>query len=59
MKFNPQIQKYWRKKNNFSLASPIGIYFGRKIYRSTWSSMEKDLGLDNSNVRFLLFWYIV
>ena len=51
-------QKYWRKRI-FVLTwlAYAGFYFGRKNLSVTWSSMEKDLGLDNSDYASIIFVY--
>ncbi|HUH45626.1 MAG TPA: MFS transporter [Arenibacter sp.] len=51
-------QKYWRRRI-FSLTwlAYAGFYFGRKNLSVTWSSMEKDLGLDNSDYATIIFIY--
>ncbi|MCF7569613.1 MFS transporter [Sabulilitoribacter arenilitoris] len=49
-------QKYWRKRI-FILTwlAYAGFYFGRKNLSVTWSSMEVDLGLDNSDYASIIF----
>jgi len=51
-------QKYWRKRI-FVLTwlAYAGFYFGRKNLSVTWSSMETDLGLDNSDYASIIFVY--
>ncbi len=51
-------QKYWRKRI-FVLTwlAYAGFYFGRKNLSVTWSSMEMDLGLDNSDYATIIFIY--
>tara|TARA_R110002050_G_scaffold33846_6_gene85743 strand:- start:2258 stop:3520 length:1263 start_codon:yes stop_codon:yes gene_type:complete len=51
-------QKYWRKRI-FVLTwlAYAGFYFGRKNLSVTWSSMEQDLGLDNSDYASIIFVY--
>ena len=51
-------QKYWRKRI-FILTwlAYAGFYFGRKNLSVTWSSMEMDLGLNNSDYASLIFIY--
>ena len=51
-------QKYWRKRI-FVLTwlAYAGFYFGRKNLSVTWSSMESDLGLDNSDYASIIFVY--
>lgn len=51
-------QKYWRRRI-FALTwlAYAGFYFGRKNLSVTWSSMEKDLGLDNSDYATIIFIY--
>ncbi|WP_341215663.1 MFS transporter [uncultured Wocania sp.] len=51
-------QKYWRKRI-FILTwlSYAGFYFCRKNLAVTWSSMESDLGLDNSDYASIIFIY--
>lgn len=51
-------QKYWRKRI-FILTwlAYAGFYFGRKNLSVTWSSMEVDLGLDNSDYASIIFVY--
>ena len=57
MSLTPQ-QKYWRKRI-FALTwlAYAGFYFGRKNLSVTWSSMETDLGLDNSDYASIIFVY--
>jgi len=51
-------QKYWRRRI-FVLTwlAYAGFYFGRKNLSVTWSSMETDLGLDNSDYASIIFVY--
>ncbi|WP_223549134.1 MFS transporter [Aestuariivivens sp. NBU2969] len=51
-------QKYWRKRV-FLLTwlAYAGFYFCRKNLSVTWSSMEADLGLDNSDYASIIFVY--
>ncbi|MGW9685798.1 MFS transporter [Flagellimonas sp. 2504JD1-5] len=51
-------QKYWRKRI-FALTwlAYAGFYFCRKNLSVTWSSMETDLGLDNSDYATIIFIY--
>ncbi len=51
-------QQYWRKRI-FVLTwlAYAGFYFGRKNLSVTWSSMEADLGLDNSDYATIIFIY--
>ena len=51
-------QKYWRKRI-FALTwlAYAGFYFGRKNLSVTWSSMETELGLDNSDYASIIFIY--
>ncbi|MDO5977462.1 MFS transporter [Flavivirga spongiicola] len=51
-------QKYWRKRI-FILTwmAYAGFYFGRKNLAVTWSSMEGDLDLDNSDYASIIFVY--
>lgn len=57
MSLTPQ-QKYWRKRI-FILTwlAYAGFYFGRKNLSVTWSSMEVDLGLNNSDYASIIFVY--
>lgn len=57
MSLTPQ-QKYWRKRI-FILTwlAYAGFYFGRKNLSVTWSSMEADLGLNNSDYASIIFVY--
>ncbi|GGW45949.1 MFS transporter [Arenibacter certesii] len=51
-------QRYWRKRI-FVLTwlAYAGFYFGRKNLSVTWSSMERDLGLDNADYASIIFIY--
>ncbi|SDM62089.1 MFS transporter [Kriegella aquimaris] len=51
-------QRSWRKRI-FILTwlAYAGFYFGRKNLSVTWSSMEADLGLDNSDYATIIFIY--
>jgi len=51
-------QKYWRKRI-FLLTwiAYAGFYFGRKNLSVTWSSMESELGLNNSDYASIIFIY--
>lgn len=51
-------QSYWRTRI-FILTwlAYAGFYFGRKNLSVTWSSMEADLGLDNSDYAAIIFIY--
>ena len=51
-------QKYWRRRI-FILTwlAYAGFYFGRKNLSVTWSSMETDLGLSNSDYASIIFVY--
>ncbi|RTE55156.1 MFS transporter [Arenibacter aquaticus] len=51
-------QKYWRKRI-FVLTwlAYAGFYFGRKNLSVTWSSMESDLGLNNTDYASIIFVY--
>jgi len=51
-------QKYWRKRI-FALTwlGYAGFYFCRKNLSVTWSSMEVELGLDNSDYATIIFTY--
>ncbi|MET2983693.1 MFS transporter [Aureibaculum conchae] len=51
-------QNYWRKRI-FVLTwiAYAGFYFGRKNLSVTWSSMETDLGLNNSDYATIIFIY--
>lgn len=51
-------QNYWRKRI-FILTwiAYAGLYFGRKNLSVTWSSMETDLGLSNSDYAGIIFVY--
>ncbi len=53
-----KLQSYWRKRI-FALTwlAYAGFYFGRKNLSVTWSSMETDLGLDNSDYASIIFVY--
>ena len=50
--------KYWRKRI-FLLTwlAYAGFYFGRKNLAVTWSSIETDLGLNNSDYATIIFIY--
>lgn len=51
-------QKYWRRRI-FILTwiAYAAFYFGRKNLSVTWSSMESDLGLQNSDYASIIFIY--
>ena len=51
-------QNYWRTRI-FILTwiAYAGFYFGRKNLSVTWSSMETDLGLSNSDYAGIIFVY--
>ncbi len=53
-----KVQNYWRKRI-FALTwlAYAGFYFGRKNLSVTWSSMETELGLDNSDYASIIFVY--
>ena len=57
MNLSPE-QRYWRKRI-FILTwlAYAGFYFCRKNLSVTWSSMESDLGLDNSDYASIIFVY--
>lgn len=51
-------QKYWRKRIFIiTWLAYAGFYFCRKNLSVTWSSMEADLGLDNSDYASIIFVY--
>ena len=51
-------QSYWRKRIFFlTWLAYAGFYFGRKNLSVTWSSMETDLGLNNSDYATIIFIY--
>lgn len=51
-------QKYWRKRIFIiTWLAYAGFYFCRKNLSVTWSSMESDLGLDNSDYASIIFVY--
>ena len=51
-------QNYWRKRIFvITWLAYAGFYSGRKNLSVTWSSMEADLGLDNSGYASIIFIY--
>ncbi|QTE23693.1 MFS transporter [Polaribacter cellanae] len=58
MKEFSKVQNYWRKRI-FALTwlAYAGFYFGRKNLSVTWSSMEADLGLNNTDYATIIFIY--